>query len=144
MSGYTYVYVIAGVKPDGRFYGPCKVGYSRNPYARARELQTGSAYPLAVLGCVAIESDRASRLETATHAYIGSLRRLSGEWFDIDPYQAISYLADVYSDVLVACVEDEGIPEFHRLEEELGVNGLRRKVSAERYLRAWEGGPDLH
>lgn len=73
-TGTIYFYFI---ECDGRI----KIGFSRNPDARVRELSTGAPAKLNFLGRV----NGAISLETALHRHLRNYR-VSGEWFrDCDP-----------------------------------------------------------
>lgn len=60
-----------------------KIGWSRNPVARLRQLQTGNATPLKFIGCVAANR----QIEPALHRLF-STASVSGEWFT-DPEGSI-------------------------------------------------------
>ena len=70
----SFVYFIGG--DDGLI----KIGRSRNPEARAAELQTGSPVPLRVLASVSGDS----RLEAQYHRRFADFR-VRGEWFERCP-----------------------------------------------------------
>jgi hypothetical protein len=73
--GGTFIYFIEAVGQDR-----IKIGKADNPESRLRQLQTGSAVELRLLGAVA---DNASR-EAETHAVFSS-ERIQGEWFHATP-----------------------------------------------------------
>lgn len=100
MGQPTSVYVI------GMRNGPCKVGISDNPGARLGALQTGCPFELVLFGHREFPSRAHARaLEVAIHDFLAE-HRVSGEWFDIDPYSIISGL-------------NETADRFHRI----GQNG---------------------
>ena len=72
-----FVYVIHAVGTSR-----VKVGYSADPEKRLLELQTGSPFPLSLVG--RREGDRS--LERAVHDRLRDHLQI-GEWFDIDPAQ---------------------------------------------------------
>ena len=74
-------------------YGPVKIGKSGNPDARLRQLQTGCAEPLNLLGLIHDEGAE-SELHDAFWAY-----RLEGEWFRPAP-EVVEVLRERY-DILV-------------------------------------------
>jgi hypothetical protein len=84
----AFVYVM------GRAQGPCKIGMSKNPAARAVELQPGCPFRLEVLHKVECESARqAYDLEQWFH-YCHPDLRLVGEWFSTTAVDAIEFLRD--------------------------------------------------
>lgn len=71
--GDGYVYAIQARGPEG----PVKIGFSRDPWKRLRELQTGCPDELRLL---AVEPNSVPEDERRYHASIGAPIR--GEWFD--------------------------------------------------------------
>jgi len=85
----TSVYVI------GRRGGPCKVGVSTDPMKRLASVQTGCAIPVEVWGyCTFSSRFVARRFERAAHKAM-SERRMSGEWFNVEPEEAIRAIESV-------------------------------------------------
>jgi T5orf172 domain len=76
-SGYVYV-MQAEMRP-GELAGPIKIGYSRHPVGRMKDLQTGSPLPLVLAAQIAGPPELEGRLHRKLHD-----RRLHGEWFDAD------------------------------------------------------------
>lgn len=62
--------------------GPVKIGVARDPWARMREIQTGNAEDLSMLGVAA--TDDAYALEATLHRRFQSAR-VRGEWFRMVP-----------------------------------------------------------
>ena len=62
----------------------CKFGYSIDPHARLRSLQTGNSGALSLVHSVSVDPLRIREYERILHREIGSHRRLKGEWFSID------------------------------------------------------------
>lgn len=60
--------------------GFCKIGISKNPDSRVKELQVASPYKLRVSLIVSINIGTAKRLEQELHDYFKKFR-VSGEWF---------------------------------------------------------------
>lgn len=92
MSGcYTYV---AAVVRDGRPRSPTKVGVSANPWARVHDMQTGSPLPLTVLHAMWFPTrEEALEYEHLFHVQNDSCR-LHGEWFEIEPWEALNCLVE--------------------------------------------------
>ncbi len=78
-----YVYLI-GVEDTGHV----KFGYSKDPDARLKQLQTGSAQPLKLLGMFGYCETKAKLMERKIHQSF-SCYRMSGEWFEMDHTSAI-------------------------------------------------------
>jgi hypothetical protein len=99
VSGHCFVYVIATLR-DGVPSSPVKFGISAQPFARMRELQTGSALPLIILGMLAAPTRTAARdAEQWLHSCYPD-KALAGEWFDIDAWEAVEILGHFVSDRL--------------------------------------------
>lgn len=74
-SSYGYVYFI------GRNYEePVKIGFSLNPWARAKELATGNPDEMSVLAAIKAPRD----CEREIHELLASFRR-KNEWFELPP-----------------------------------------------------------
>lgn len=84
MSGASFIYVIAE-SPEG----PTKIGFSKDPARRVRQLQTGHARPLSVFHTEEIDDTMVRLMETAIHS-VNRHRRLSGEWYDLTVDDAIA------------------------------------------------------
>jgi hypothetical protein len=70
--------------------GPVKIGISRNPVARRRELQGGSPYRLMLMDWWTVP-DRATALTVEKYVldfYSRSGSRMSGEWINVDCFSA--------------------------------------------------------
>ncbi|MDH5651290.1 MAG: GIY-YIG nuclease family protein [Gammaproteobacteria bacterium] len=65
-----------------------KIGFSKEPAKRIKELQTGNSRKLALMGW--IETGDAS-LEKRLHKKFKS-SRINGEWFSIEPYDVLEEL----------------------------------------------------
>jgi hypothetical protein len=65
-----------------------KIGISKDPYKRLKELQTGNPFELALFAFAWVGSYTAARtLELAVHVALAPFR-LVGEWFGITPEDA--------------------------------------------------------
>jgi hypothetical protein len=80
----SYVYIIAEGKE-----GPCKIGYSRAPERRLKQLQTGHASPLHIFHKEEIASDEVRGLEKVVHDVL-RYRQIRGEWYDLPVEEATS------------------------------------------------------
>lgn len=69
--------------------GAQKIGFSKNVQQRLRTLQTASALPLHVHISQPVPEARVRLLEKQLHRELG-YRRLSGEWFDLSPDDAVA------------------------------------------------------
>ena len=66
----------------------CKIGWtSKDPRSRVRALQTGNPYPLHLVGSV----PGTTQLEASAHERFADYR-MAGEWFDVNPYDALTWL----------------------------------------------------
>lgn len=84
-----YVYVIAAQKE-----GPVKIGFSNNPYARLKELQTGNPQKLFILGTLGFKDKHPAELvEKLLHHHLTNNNvRAEGEWFYINATEAVLIL----------------------------------------------------
>lgn len=80
----SFLYVIAS-HPSG----PVKLGLSRHPEKRVRQLQTGCSEPLSIFHIEEVEEDRVKIAEKALHRLLNH-KRVRGEWFDLSVEEAVS------------------------------------------------------
>lgn len=79
----SYIYVIAASSE-----GPVKIGFSKEPEKRLRQLQTGHSEPLHLFYKEEV-NDAARLMEKAVHDTIG-YKRARGEWFNVTADDAIA------------------------------------------------------
>jgi hypothetical protein len=79
----SYIYVIAA-SPEG----PVKIGHSRQPEKRLKQLQTGHSEKLILFHKEPILLESARNAEQDIHAQIG-YRRKVGEWFTVSVEAAV-------------------------------------------------------
>lgn len=120
MSGFDmYIYVIARKDGDD-VSGPVKVGITKSLGGRLSALQTGSPHELVVVHALRVPTrDIATEMEECFH---GTQRahRMKGEWFDLDPYDAVVKLCLHFRFLVQLQVDD---PAYHeRIFEACGVN----------------------
>jgi hypothetical protein len=90
-EGICFVYLIATVQ-NGAPSAPVKIGISANPMVRLAELQTGSPFRLMLLGMLATPSRQVAREAEKWIHFCHPDKALHGEWFDIEPFSAVSTL----------------------------------------------------
>lgn len=78
-----FIYVIAA-----DLKGPVKIGFSKHPEKRLRELQTGVPTPLTLHHVQAFEAPRAKLIEKMLHKTL-RIQRQKGEWFKLSVEEAI-------------------------------------------------------
>lgn len=99
-----------------------KIGFSKDPRKRIRELQTGSSRKLAIMGWI---ESRDRSLESALHRKYEQ-HRLSGEWFSIEPADILEELKERSTSSFICIQSNAG--EF------LGCD----KDAVPEYLGPWE------
>lgn len=68
--------------------GPVKIGYSQDPEKRLKQLQTGSSDKLTLHAKINVEKEHVKLLEKTIHR-MNSHKRIDGEWFDLNPDDAV-------------------------------------------------------
>ena len=68
-----------------------KIGFSKDPESRLKQLQTGSAEVLYLHYTIDTSEDRVRLLERFLHKDIG-YKRLKGEWFNMTKDEVVNYL----------------------------------------------------
>jgi len=102
----SYIYIIGSDNP------PYKVGISKDPNRRLRNLQTGHPYPLKIHLLKETDVSRTKLLETVIHRHL-KFYKTSGEWFDVN-------LENLKLDVEYALMRYEDDPSLEfRLNEKL-------------------------
>jgi hypothetical protein len=82
----TFLYVLQGE------HGLTKIGVSKNPNARLRQLRTASAFPID-FAYVAATPGTGFDIERKAHATLAA-HRLHGEWFDVPAKTAVAAVRD--------------------------------------------------
>lgn len=89
MSGGIFLYIICGYGRSNEPLGPVKIGIARDPEKRIASIQTGSPRPLKLLAVFDTPNrEIARKFEAAFHRHQDE-KRLAGEWFDLDPIEAL-------------------------------------------------------
>lgn len=113
-----YIYLVAHKTPSG-IAGPVKVGITTNLDARIAQIQTGNPRPVVVAVYFAAPNrDIASVFERAFHV-VKSDHRMTGEWFDMEPIEALY--------ALVANIKS-GLSHFLGNEPELLAQSLEQSL----------------
>jgi hypothetical protein len=93
---------------------PIKIGVSKHPRKRLKDLQTSNPFKLTLLESVRFQNERqAYAVEEKLHE-IFDMRRMNGEWFSGDVYPDAIRLCKKYAD------------KNHRWEHEIVPNNLDR------------------
>ena len=79
----SYIYVISGRSPNS-----VKIGTSRDPASRLKQLQTGHPEPLRLCHAEAVDPTKAKLIERIIHKTL-ALHRSKGEWFSISEVDAV-------------------------------------------------------
>lgn len=72
----SFLYIIGNIE-----HSIFKIGYSKNPYHRIKNLQTGNPIPLKVLWSQELNEQNIKFLEKEVHKLL-SYKRTNGEWFN--------------------------------------------------------------
>jgi hypothetical protein len=86
--------------------GPVKIGVAQTPSCRVFEIQTGNPYNVEVEALAMF--NRRTKLETTAHKILSD-KRMSGEWFDVTPIEAVSAIQEAAKRVkclILPCLED--------------------------------------
>jgi hypothetical protein len=68
-----------------------KIGFSKEPTARLKQLQTGNPEQIVLHHCIEVDETRIRLLERFLHKDIG-YKRIKGEWFNMTKNEAVNYL----------------------------------------------------
>lgn len=71
-----------------------KIGFSKNPQARLKQLQTGNAEQIDLHHYIQVPDNRTRLIEKFLHKDVG-YKKLKGEWFNMTKKEAIDYLTFV-------------------------------------------------
>jgi len=69
-----------------------KIGFSKDPAARLKQLQTGNAEELQLHGSIEVSESRVKLLEKFLHKDM-SYKRVKGEWFNLTKVEVLEYLS---------------------------------------------------
>lgn len=91
----TGVYVVGSTK-----VGAIKIGIASDVMSRLSQIQTGFPFRLAVYGALFTQRRVAAQIERAAHDKLKEFGfHLNGEWFDVDPDDAIRLVKKVAGDI---------------------------------------------
>lgn len=127
---FHLVYVIAVDRPNAPA-GPVKVGITNNVGSRLKSLQTGCPFPLKIVHIFAIpDRDIARGAEQAFHTVLKK-HRMSGEWFDLSPKDAVEFMClnleamlrwlEIPAHEMAACLEMSGVTKARSILEQYQV-----------------------
>ena len=128
-----FLYIIAHLDlVNEKWVGPVKIGISGNPAARVDQLQSGNPHRIGVYAKAGLSVRSMTRdLESIAHNHFKEVR-LAGEWFDVNPEEALLWLNDFGRTALLvigALAEEAGKPIpracFEALEQ---TDALRSKA----------------
>lgn len=68
-----------------------KIGYSKNPIKRLKQLQTGCVDKLSIIHKIEVDDKKVKIVETLIHKKLSSYK-ISGEWYNISNKEAIDEL----------------------------------------------------
>jgi hypothetical protein len=87
-----HVYIMGRAEGE-MLIGPVKIGFTRSLASRLKTVQTGMPYKLELIAAVMMPTrDLARGLERGLHELLRA-HAMHGEWFDIDPVEAVGVLA---------------------------------------------------
>lgn len=69
-----------------------KIGFSKDPAGRLKQLQTGNAEELHLHGSIEVSEDRVKMLERFLHKDL-NYKRVKGEWFKLSKVEVLDYLS---------------------------------------------------
>jgi hypothetical protein len=87
MEGDVHVYIICHGPNDGEV-GPVKVGMATDPFKRLASLQSGNPNRLCIWRTFPTPDREIARAIERGFHHVQRKKRLSGEWFDLNPRQA--------------------------------------------------------
>lgn len=113
----VYLYLISGFGRENEPIGPVKIGISSNVATRLASVQTGCHRALQVLAVFGTPNrDIAREREAAFHQEF-AVKRLEGEWFDVDPINALETVCAIwrhYFQQMPEGIESVGVPFYER------------------------------
>jgi hypothetical protein len=68
-----------------------KIGFSKDPQKRLKQLQTGNQETLSLHHAIEVDEKKVRILERYLHKDIG-FKRMKGEWFNMTKDEAVNYL----------------------------------------------------
>lgn len=102
-----HVYLVAHKHPDGHFEAPVKIGITHSLRSRLKSLQTGNPKPIGLVFAFSTPDVRfAKHFERGLHE-VNSEFRLSGEWFNMDPREALIDMVGAFWGILQAEIGDD-------------------------------------
>lgn len=120
-SGTCHIYLLAHHSGNG-LVAPVKVGVTTSLKTRLATLQTGNPQPIELVASFATPGHEfAEWFERCFHD-INAEKRLTGEWFDIDPKDALVSLIVYIGQGLRLKMPDLSSDELEVMRDKAGVN----------------------
>ncbi|MGM4906279.1 GIY-YIG nuclease family protein [Tardiphaga sp. 866_E4_N2_1] len=131
----VYLYIISPFGRENEPLRPIKIGITGNMAARLASIQTGSHVKLrATMAINTPQREIARSFEAAFHAFYAD-HRLEGEWFDVDPIEAMCMFCVAFKDYFIRnCAGDGAEPTVDDLSELIGLPHWEREIKV---FRAW-------
>jgi hypothetical protein len=133
ISGPVCLYLICGEGRSSEPLRPIKIGIASNPEKRIASIQTGSPRRLKILTYFDTPNrDIAKKFETAFHNHYQA-KRLAGEWFDVDPIEALQLACNSFRNYLERMAPSLDVP----LEDHLRHCGVLYGEREVKRFKAW-------
>ncbi len=133
-----YVYIIA--TRSGSWLGwPIKIGMTSDPAGRLKSIRTACPGFIEMPYFLDVFDEASARsIEKAMHEQF-KLSALNGEWFNVSPTEAAVFLIEYYELLTVGWVFEQGWSreDLSLILGRSGVYGIRERLDAERYTKAW-------
>ncbi|MFP1634102.1 GIY-YIG nuclease family protein [Zhengella sp. ZM62] len=131
-----FVYIMAKLNCHGELVPPCKVGISKHPRIRRRQIQKeeSSLVVLVATYCFWKRSHAAS-VEKEFHN-VCSGQRVYGEWFDIYPSDAVGLMKQCLDNFIVNRLCAQNYEEYVDCADHIGVPGRDWLVSGASFFEA--------
>lgn len=88
-----HVYIMGHLDPSGFIDGPTKVGISKNPLARLKQVQRDEAGHIVLVAQFGFWKRGHARWVEAAFHRVCAVHRLRGEWFDIQPMHVVGLMS---------------------------------------------------
>lgn len=137
----TFVYVVGVAGSGVEWQEVCKIGFSRDPRARVKGMQTGSPVPIDLYDAFDCGSELvARRIEKVVHDWF-KVVGIHGEWFEVDPAFACRV---VFSFCKRPAVSGKEYATIGLSKQEYEEYELRKSIAERRaFYCAWHVDPKL-
>jgi hypothetical protein len=127
-----FSYIMAHLE-NGCIVGPIKVGISKNPRHRLKQVQATERGTIVLLSTFGFwKRSHARRVETVFHR-VCKAYRIRGEWFEMEPHHAVAIMAKNLEEFTSQFLQPKDVSAEFSAWDYMGIPGKVQDIDQERF-----------